>query len=220
MEQPLIAVVDDEVDILDNYKILLQDQFVVRTFTSPLDFLQALPELNHHNLRLFISDFKMPGMNGLEMIQKAHADFPHLPFIILSGFLDKQTVLDAVELGVFRLLEKPCAPDQLLSSIDQLLIESELHLVRKEIRQITSQLRELYSTIRIALMQYIPDELMGRMVIDAPSEQESGQRVPPPLRKMGFDELLEKLEHRLDQLLSSEKVMHEMSHLRSKKTAS
>jgi FixJ family two-component response regulator len=219
MEQPLIAVVDDEVDLLDNYKILLQDQFEVRAFTSPLEFLQALPELEQQKLRLLVSDFKMPGMSGLEMIQKAHASFPNLPFIILSGFLDKQTVLDAVELGVFRLLEKPCSPDHLLSSIDQLLVESELHLVRKEIRHITSQLRELYSTIRIALMQYIPEDLMERMVIDAPSEQEAGQHATP-LRKMGFDELLEQLEHRLDQLLNSEKVMNEMTSQHSKKTAS
>ncbi|MGZ5278346.1 MAG: response regulator [Pseudobdellovibrionaceae bacterium] len=212
MEQPLIAVVDDEVDLLDNFQSLLQDQFQVRTFSSPQSFLQALPELQSQKLRLLISDFKMPGMSGLAMVQQAHLVYPNLPFIILSGFLDKKAVLDAVDLGVFRLLEKPCPPDELLSSVDQLLVEADLHLVRKEIRQITSQLRELYSTIRIALLQYIPEELLGRMVIDAPSEGED--------RKMGFDDLLESLEHRLDHLLTSEKVMHDLTHHRAKKPIS
>jgi DNA-binding NtrC family response regulator len=212
MEQPLIAVVDDEVDLLDNFRSLLQDQFQVRTFSSPEAFLQALPELQSQKLRLLISDFKMPGMSGLAMVHKAQSIFPGLPFIILSGFLDKKAVLDAVELGVFRLLEKPCPPDELLSSIDQLLVEADLHLVRKEIRQITSQLRELYSTIRMALMQHIPEELLGRMVIDAPSDGEA--------RKMGFEELLENLEYRLDHLLTSEKVMHDLTHHRAKKPIS
>jgi DNA-binding NtrC family response regulator len=211
MHQPLIAVVDDEVDLLDNFKSLLADQFQVRAFSSPAEFLQALPELRQQNIRLLISDFKMPGMTGLEMIQKAHSEFPTLPFIILSGFLDKKTVLEAVELGVFRLLEKPCEPAELLSSIDQLLVEAELFSVRTEIRQITSQLRELYSMVRIALMQYIPEDLMDRLVVDAPEGADA--------KKMSFEDLLENLEHRLDQLLSSEKVMNDLSGSRLKTSA-
>jgi DNA-binding NtrC family response regulator len=212
MKPPLIAIVDDEVDLLDNFQSLLSDQFEVHTFSSPQGFLQALPELLSQKLKLLVSDFKMPGMTGLEMIQKAHFEAPSLPFIILSGFLDKKTVMEAVELGVFRLLEKPCRPDELLSTIDQLLIESELHSVRQEIRQITSQLRELYSSIRIALLQHIPEDVMDRLIV-SPSKDGGG------LQKISFEQLLENLEHRLDRLLNSEKVMHEMTHQRSKTPA-
>lgn len=212
MEQPLIAVVDDEIDLLDNFRTLLSDQFQVQTFSSPVEFLKALPELHRQKLKLLVSDYKMPEMNGLEMVQKAHFEVPHLPFIILSGFLDKKTVLEAVELGVFRLLEKPCRPEELVSSIDQLLVEADLHSVRAEIRQITSQLRELYSSIRIALMQHIPSELMDRLIIDASSSSSGAQ-------KLSFEELLESLEHRLDQLLTSEKVMHELTNTQGKSTA-
>jgi DNA-binding NtrC family response regulator len=211
MVRPLIAVVDDEVEILEYFNALLNDQYEVRSFSSPTEFLAALPSLYTSGLKLLISDFKMPRMTGLEMVQQAHAQFPRLPFIILSGFLDKKTVLDAVELGVFRLLEKPCQPDDLLSCIDQLLVESDLHTVRQEIRQITSQLRELYSSIRIALLQHIPEELMDRLVIDA---SQSGTA-----KKISFEDLLETLEHRLDRLLTSEKVMHSLVQDKSKKTA-
>jgi DNA-binding NtrC family response regulator len=213
MKLPLIAVVDDEIDLLDNFRNQLSDQFEVRTFSSPQDFLQALPEMQSQHLKLLISDFKMPGMTGLEMIQKAHEQAPFLPFIILSGFLDKKTVMAAVEMGVFRLLEKPCQPDELLSTIDQLLVESELQSVRLEIRQITSQLRELYSSIRIALLQHIPEELMDRLVLAAP-QKEGG-----PMQKLSFEQLLENLEHRLDQLLNSEKVMHELATRRTPRPA-
>ncbi len=211
MSQVLIAVVDDEVDLLENFKLLLADQFEVEAFSSPFDFLKALPDLQKRGLRLLITDFKMPRMNGLEMVQKAQALDPSLPFLILSGFLDKKTVMDAVDLGVFRLLEKPCQPDELFSSIDQVLTESELHIVRQEIREITSQLRELYSTVRLTLMQYIPEETLERLVIDPSSETET--------KKMSFDDLLENLEMRLDRLLASEKVMNDLADQRNKKPA-
>ncbi len=209
MVRPLIAVVDDEIEILEYFKILLDDQYDVRSFSSPAEFLNALPGLMNENLKLLVSDFKMPGMTGLEMIQQAHVSAPQLPFIILSGFLDKKTVLEAVEMGVFRLLEKPSKPDELLSSIDQLLVESDLQSVRQEIRQITSQLRELYSSVRIALMQYIPDEFMDRLVIDAGPGNSA--------KKISFDELLETLEHRLDHLLNSEKMMNSLIRTKSQK---
>ncbi len=209
MSTPVIAVVDDEVDLLENFKVLLSDQFEVESFSSPKDFLAAIPKLKAKGLRLLISDFKMPGLNGLEMIQKAHVDFPDLPFILLSGYLDKKTVLEAVDMGVFQLLEKPCQPDVLISAIDQLLIEADLADVRKEIRGITSQLREVYSSVRMALLQYIPEDVMDRLVVDTPEGK--------GIQTMRFEELLEKLEHRLDSLLNSEKMISDLRNTRAQK---
>lgn len=202
MDKHLIAVVDDEVDLLDNFRALLEDQFDIAAFTSPKDFLKALPELKEKNCRLLVTDFKMPGMTGLEMVQRAHELMPHLPFIILSGFLDKNTVLDAVNIGAFSLLEKPTDHEHLMAAIDQLIVESELQIVRREIRTLTSQLRELYSSIRLVLSQYIPEDLMDRLVVDAPDGKVQ--------KKMSFEDLLENLEFRLDQLLKTEKMMNEL----------
>lgn len=209
--KPLIAVVDDEKDLLENFKFLLEDDFEVATFNDPLEFLRQVPDLISQNLRLLVIDYKMPGLTGLETIQKMQLENRSVPFIVLSGYLDKRTVIEAVEMGVFRILEKPCPPQELLSAIDQLLVEAELQTVRKEIRQITSQLRELYSSIRIALLQYIPEDIVDRMVIDAPHGS--------PNQKMSFDDLLEKLEHRLDHLLETEKLMNDLSSTRNKKSA-
>lgn len=202
MDQPLVAVVDDEQDLLENFTSLLEDQYQVKAFNSPAAFLQALPELKQQGVRLVVSDFKMPGLTGLEMIQKAITVIPNLPFVILSGFLDKKTVMDAVELGVFRILEKPCDPEVLLSAVDQLLMEADLQNTRTEIRKITSQLREFYSTIRIALMQHIPADVLDRLIVDSPGESTE--------TKMSFEKLLENLEQRLDQLLTSEKMINDL----------
>jgi FixJ family two-component response regulator len=202
MDRHLIAVVDDEQDLLDNYREFLEDQFDVETFHTPTAFLQAIPQLTQRKLRLLITDFKMPEMTGLEMVQQAHTQVPHIPFIILSGFLDKKTVMAAVAMGVFRLLEKPARPNDILEAVDQLILESELTFVREEIRQITSQLRELYGLVRLALLQYIPEDVIDRLVVEAPNGRIK--------RSMSFDDLLANLEQRLNQLLTSEKLMNDL----------
>ncbi len=209
-QKALIAVVDDEQDLLENFESLLSEHFLIQTFSSPFAFLEALPNLLKQGLQLVITDYKMPKMNGLEMVQKGH-EIKNFPFIILSGHLEKQTVMDAVEIGVFRLLEKPTNHEDLLATIDQLLLENDLGRVRQEIRLITTQLRELYSGIRVVLSQYIPPEMQDRMVVDT---QPSGG-----LQKMSFEDLLEQLEHRLDNLLKSEKVMNDLRQERWKATS-
>lgn len=202
MKSTKIAVIDDEKEILENYKELLGDDYTVIAYSDPKEFLKSLDTPDFAPPDLLISDFKMPALTGVEMIRQAQKKGLNVPSILLSGFLDKQAILDAVDIGVFRLLEKPVSFDVLSAAIDQLLIEHEVYKIRLEIRTLTSQLRELYSTLRMAILPYIPEDVLSRMIIEAP-----GGTVK---KKMSFDDVLETLEGRLDQLLSSEKVLNEM----------
>ena len=52
MKRPIIAIVDDEQDLRDNFQSLLEDQFEIKAFASPQEFLQALPDLQQKGLRL------------------------------------------------------------------------------------------------------------------------------------------------------------------------
>lgn len=150
-------------------------------------------------------------MNGLQMIQEAQRNGHYFPFILLSGFLDKDVVIQAVDVGVFRLLEKPTEYTLLLHTIDQLMIEHDVYKVRKEIRSLSSQLRELYTAIRLALLQHIPAETLNRIIrptsINANS---SNLKVSGNSKDESFEELLERLETRLEKLIASEKILDEM----------
>lgn len=200
--KPLLVVVDDEQDIIDNYVDLLSDQFRIKSYQDPTAFLKSMDHGDFETPDILITDLKMPQMDGVEMIRNAQKKDHYFPFILLSGYLDKQAVINAVDAGAFRLLEKPTDYNLLLSTIDSLLIEHDIIKVRKEIRELTSQLREIYTGLRLLLDQYIPPEILERMVVDAP-----GGHVK---KKMGFDELLGHLENRLEKLLESEKIMNEM----------
>jgi DNA-binding NtrC family response regulator len=204
-----IVVVDDETEILELYKSVLGDTYRVSSFNSPVEFLKALTNNEIKDVSLVITDLKMPQMDGLDMIRQAQAKNYFFPFIMLSGYLDKQAVIDAVDVGVFKLLEKPTEFEVLLSTIDQLLMEHEIYKVRKEIRTLTSQLREMYSMVRLVLLQYIPEDVIDKIVLD-------GDPGGDPKAKMSFESLLEKLEGRLDTLLASEKMILELKSNRFK----
>ncbi len=201
-QSPLIIVIDDEADILENYRSLLSDSYRVLCHQSPKAFLKSMDETNFEPPGLVITDLKMPGMSGLEMVREAQKKNVSFPFILLSGYLDKQSAIEAVDVGAFRLLEKPTEYDVLSAAIDQLLLEHEIHQVRDEIRKLTAQLRELYSSIRLVLNQYIPEDVVNRLVVDAPNGTVT--------QKMSFEDLLEALESRLEILLKSEGVLSEL----------
>lgn len=203
MEKAKIIVVDDEPDILEIYETILGESYSVTSYNDPNIFLKALEAKTIKDFNLLISDLKMPAMSGIDMIKKAQDLGFHFPFVLLSGYLNKESAIEAVDLGVYRLLEKPTDFAILLSVIDQLLLEHEAEEVRKEIRNITSQLRELYTSIRFVLSNHLPQEVIDRLVIDTDSDGTVKE-------KMSFDSLLEKLETRLDRLLESEKMMSEL----------
>lgn len=200
--QHRIAVVDDELDILENYRDLLGEDYQVETFSNPLEFLKSMEGPGAKTPDLVITDLNMPGLDGIKMVQQAQQSNHHFPVILLSGFLNKEAVMAAVDIGVYRLLEKPTPIAVLKAAIDQLLIEHDVYTVRREVRQITGQLRELYSTIRLAVLPYIPEDVLKRMVLDAPAGGTP--------KKMSFEDLLEALESRLDQLLRLETVLTEL----------
>ncbi len=206
-----LVVVDDESDIVDLYKSILSIQYDVDGYTDPKTFLKALDQDVSKVPDLLISDYNMPEVNGLQMIQEAQRNGHYFPFILLSGFLDKDVVIQAVDVGVFRLLEKPTEYTLLLHTIDQLMIEHDVYKVRKEIRSLSSQLRELYTAIRLALLQHIPAETLNRIIrptsINANS---SNLKVSGNSKDESFEELLERLETRLEKLIASEKILDEM----------
>ena len=202
MTQHRIAVIDDEIELLENYKDFLGEYFELSPFSDAQDFLTSMDSPQFQAPDLVITDLKMPSMDGIEMIRRAQKKNIHFPVILLSGFLDKQTAIDAVDIGVFKLLEKPTSMDKLMATIDQILVEHDIYKVRNEIRVLTSQLRELYTSLRMVVLPYIPQDVLDRMVVD--TQNTSGSK------KMSFDDLLENLETRLEQLLRSEKVLGEI----------
>lgn len=109
--KPVILYVDDEHINLFLFGRLMDKYFEVLTASSGPEGLQKLEE--HPEIKVVITDLRMPKMNGLEFVEKAKSEFNNLPYLILSGFMKSGEVKDAINNGlVEEYIQKPyCSED-------------------------------------------------------------------------------------------------------------
>jgi DNA-binding NtrC family response regulator len=122
-KQACVVLVDDDELVLSTLRMLLEINggFLVRGFTDPL---QAVQELEHTLVDVIISDYRMPGINGLEVLKKARTLQPNAMRIMLTGYADKQNASRAVkEAGIYKYMEKPWDNDHLLMVLRNALQE-------------------------------------------------------------------------------------------------
>src|SRR5690606_39013542 len=122
----------DEQALLELYQDILGNDYEVITFSTPDQFIQFIESQATTNFDLLLTDLKMPRMSGIDMVKQAQKKGHFFPVILFSGYLDKSSALDAMEIGVCRLLEKPTSPNHIINSIDELLIENDVRNLRKE----------------------------------------------------------------------------------------
>jgi DNA-binding NtrC family response regulator len=110
---PRILVVDDETAILDTLRILLRREgFQVFTAAGGQRGVEMLPEVRPD---IVVTDVRMPGTGGLEVLAAAHAHDRSLPVILMTAQASLQTAVRAVNEGAFYYLQKPFANDELLA---------------------------------------------------------------------------------------------------------
>lgn len=131
-----VLLVDDEENILQGYYRVLRHHFEMDV---ALGGSQALHALEHQGpYAVIVSDMRMPGMSGLELLAEARARFPDTTRIMLTGNSDQQTAMDAVNHGqVFRFLTKPCPAEELELAIRAGLRQHQLVIAERELLEHT-----------------------------------------------------------------------------------
>ena len=126
-----ILVVDDEAEILFSMKSLLRHEFEVHTAESGR---QALDLMSRHVIHVIISDQRMPGMSGVELLTRARDACPEAVRIVFTGYADIKAVIDAVNQGqIFRYLTKPWDPDELTAALRQACAEYDQLTARRNL---------------------------------------------------------------------------------------
>lgn len=117
MSQPRILVVDDEAVIRQAVKrILEQENYEVVTATSGHT---ALEKVQNDDFNVVISDLKMPGMGGMEVLKSIKILQPNVPVIIITGYATVETAVDAIKNGAFDYLPKPFNPQQVKQLVEK-----------------------------------------------------------------------------------------------------
>lgn len=120
-----IMFVDDEQHILTSYRRIFRKEYQISTALGPDTGLNLIKEKGP--FAVVVSDMRMPGMNGVQFLSKIKDLSPDTIRIMLTGYADFNTAMEAVNEGnIFRFLTKPCPPDSLLKVIKDALRQYEL----------------------------------------------------------------------------------------------
>jgi len=138
--KPIWIVDDDQSIRFVLEKALAREQFAVRSFSHPREVLSAL---DNDEPQVLVSDIRMPGGSGLELLNKVKARHPGLPVIIMTAYSDLDSAVSAFQGGAFEYLPKPFD------------VPKAVELIR---RAVDESLREEVSDERVAEMP----EMLGQ----------------------------------------------------------
>lgn len=124
-----ILAVDDEPLILSAYQRNLGDRFNILTAEGPQFALSAL---RSGTFAVIITDLKMPGMDGIELLRQARELQPECVRMMISGHADMGDAISSVNnAGIFRLLIKPCPADDIALALDAGIAQHRLITAEK-----------------------------------------------------------------------------------------
>jgi DNA-binding NtrC family response regulator len=135
--QPSVLIVDDEDMVITSIRAFLQleTEYHVNGFTDPE---AAARHLETNPVDVVVSDYLMPKLNGLQLLQRAKQLQPEAARVLLTGHADKQSAIQAInDVGLFQYLEKPWDNAQLLLVINSAIERTQL------LRQLNQKIGEL-----------------------------------------------------------------------------
>ncbi|HJV57246.1 MAG TPA: sigma-54 dependent transcriptional regulator [Methylomirabilota bacterium] len=133
MSAARILIVDDEPDMLENCSRILSRQGYACLTAENGHAALAILEREHPDLLL--TDLKMPEMDGMALLQHAHATDPALPVIMITGFASIESAVAAVREGAFDYLPKSFSVDQLRVAVERALRHRGLQIENRNLRQ-------------------------------------------------------------------------------------
>jgi two-component system, NtrC family, nitrogen regulation response regulator NtrX len=136
-----ILVVDDEKDIRTSLTGILEDEgYQVTTAASGVEAIESI----HQDIPdLVLLDIWMPGLDGLETLEKLKILFPHLTVIMISGHGTIETAVRSTKLGAFDFIEKPLSLDKVLIAVSNALRLRELRVENEELKRVAGYEYEL-----------------------------------------------------------------------------
>lgn len=146
-----VLFVDDDANVLASYQRVFRKQFELHTAQGGEEGLAAIAA--HGPYAVIVSDMQMPSMNGVKFLAKARRISPDTIRMILTGYSDLQTAVDAVNEGhIFRFLTKPCSPEALgktlTAGIEQYrLVTAERELLEKTLSGSVKVLTDVLSMV-------------------------------------------------------------------------
>lgn len=153
-----ILCVDDEKNVLKALQRTFMDEdFEILTAESGDAGLAVIDE--NPDILLIMSDYRMPGMNGVDFLKQAYERNPRTIRIVLSGYADTAAVVSAINDGrIYKFIPKPWNDDELLLTIKEAI---DVFRLKQTNEQLTEQLMEANDEL-MQLNEYLEDQVASR----------------------------------------------------------
>ncbi len=133
MNEAAVLIVDDEPDMVENCARILR-RVGYRCFTAP-DAHRALALIESEAPDVLLTDLKMPGMDGMELLRRARDLDPSLPVVMITAFATIESAVAAMKEGAFDYLPKNFSVDQLQVAVERALRQRQLQVENRNLRQ-------------------------------------------------------------------------------------
>jgi two-component system nitrogen regulation response regulator GlnG len=139
--KPIWIVDDDQSIRFVLEKALLRENMPTRSFTNPREVLQALDAAGpDEGPQVLVSDIRMPGGSGLDLLGKVKERLPALPVIIMTAFSDLDSAVSAFQGGAFEYLPKPFDLPKAVELIRRAVDESQREQAQIELQDATPEM--------------------------------------------------------------------------------
>ncbi len=148
-----VLFVDDEQHVLDGLKRMLHGQGFPHESTGVTSAAEALDRLGSEEIDVIVSDVRMPGMDGVELLAriKGTPGLQHIPVIMLTGYADAEAKRTAIHLGAYDFISKPADASELVARL-----ENAMRMKRYE-----DTLRDQHAIMERQLLQAQKMEVVG-----------------------------------------------------------
>lgn len=167
-KKPLILVIDDDDSMRDSCtQILTKDGFQADTAKDGSSGLEKIKEIKPD---LVLIDLKMPGINGLEVLERTNEIDPNIIAVVITGYATVESAVEAMKKGAYDFLPKPFTPDELRIIIKRGLERRKLILETESLRREKKLMEENFITMvshqlrspLVAILQYF-EVILGGM---------------------------------------------------------
>lgn len=157
-----VLLVDDERIILEGISTLIQwNDFDAQLIGTARNGIEALQFIKEQQPDIVISDIRMPGMDGLQLVEAARELYPELAFIMLSGFDDFHYARKAMQFGVKHYLLKPCNENLIIDALKEVI--GDLQQTRKKEQFMRHMELELAKALPHAKEQFLKELVTNKM---------------------------------------------------------
>ena len=147
-----VLIVDDESSFRGILALMLREAGIRCMIAASGE--EALKVIQEHKVDAIIADLEMPGMSGLELLDKVRQQYPHVVFLIATGVDDLRIGVQAMKKGADDYLVKPLNLDSVVAGLERALERKRLHLELEEYRRrLEEMVSERTQQLRTALAQ-------------------------------------------------------------------